>query len=94
MLEFVSKASSNELLLTEVSGLMHHLEVCLQKLHLLSEVCIFLVVLSVLVDVSEETPVVEVIDCILEDGIGGLVTPKLVMEPGGEGLYQLVSRVV
>ena len=47
----------------------------LEKLDLMDQVCIILVELSVLVDIGEESPVVEVVDGILEDAIAGAVAP-------------------
>ena len=47
-----------------------------------------------MVDFGEEPPVVEVIDSVLKDGIGCPVTPKVSMEPCGEGLHQLVRGVI
>ena len=45
-------------------------------------------------DIGEESPVVEVIDSILEDGICGSVAPKAMMEPAGEWLHWLVRGVI
>ena len=45
-------------------------------------------------DISKEPPVVEVVDGIFKDGVGGSVAPKVTMEPGGEWLHWLVRGVV
>ena len=47
----------------------------LEKLDLLDQVCVILVKLSISVDVSEESPVIEVVDGVLEEGIAGAVSP-------------------
>ena len=65
-----------------------------EKLQLLDQVRIILVELSVSVDVSEESPVIEVIDGILENSIGGAVTPEAAVKPGGKGLKGFVRGVI
>ena len=65
-----------------------------EKLQLLDQVCIILVELLVSVDIGEESPVVEVIDSILENGVGGAVTPEAVVKPGGKGLEGFVRGVI
>ena len=75
-------------------ALNNTLPLCLQEIQLLDDVGIFLVVLVVSVDISEESPVVEVIDGILKDGICGPVTPKVMAEPGREQLHWFVRGVV
>ena len=67
---------------------------CFQEVQLLDDVGILLVVLAISVDIGEESPVVEVIDGILKDGVCGLVSPKVMMEPGRERLHGLVRGVV
>ena len=94
MLDLIGKAGSDESFFTLVSGLAHCLNVSFQKFHLLDEVGMLLIILAVAVDVGKEAPVIEVIDSILENGIGGTVAPKSATEPAGEGLHQLVSGVV
>ena len=94
MFDSVSKVGSDEPFFAEVSCLAICLKVCFQKLNLLSDEGLLLVILSVAMDLSEEGPVVKVIDGILKDGISGLVTLKLLTEPVGEGLHQLVCGVV
>ena len=70
------------------------LSLCLQEVQLLDNVGILLVVLPVVMDIGEESPVIEVLDSILEDGVGCLIAPKASMEPGREGLHWLVRGVV
>ena len=45
-------------------------------------------------DIGEESPVVKVIDSILENGISGLVAPEVMAEPGREGFQGFVRCVV
>ena len=70
------------------------LMLCFQEVQLLDNVGILLVILTILVDVGEESPVVEVIDGVLKDGIHGLVAPEATMEPAREWLHWLVRGVV
>ena len=70
------------------------LMLCFQEVQLLDNVGIFLVVLMILVDVGKESPVIEVIDGVLEDGIHGSVAPEAMTEPAGEQLHWLVRGVV
>ena len=70
------------------------LPLCLKEVQLLDKVCIVLVVLSVLVDIRKESPVIEVIDGILKNGVGGLITPEATLEPGGEWLQWFVRGLV
>ena len=65
-----------------------------KEVQLLDEVCVILVELPVSVDVCEESPVIEVIDSILENGIGGSVAPEVTAEPGGEWLQWLVRGII
>ena len=70
------------------------LMLCFQEVQLLDNIGILLVVLTILVDISEESPVIEVIDSIFEDGICGSVAPEAMMEPAGEWLHWLVRGVI
>ena len=70
------------------------LVLCFQEVQLLDDIGILLVVLAISVDISKESPVVEVVDGILKDGIYGLVTPKVTTEPGGERLHGFVRGIV
>ena len=81
---------ADEALLNKSMVLDNTLSLCLKEVQLLEEVCIILVKLSVLVDIHEESPVIEVVDCILENGIGCPVAPEVTAEPGGEQLQRLV----
>ena len=94
MFDLVGKADGNEVLLALVSGLAHTLKICLQKLNFLGEVGLLLVKLLIAMDLCKEGPVIEAIDSIFEDGIGGSVTPELTTETVGEWLHWLVSGVV
>ena len=94
MLDLLCKSGRDEVFLDEGVAFDDTLPLCLQEVQLLDDVGVLLVVLLVLVDIGKESPVVEVIDGILEDGVGGLVTPKATMEPGREWLHQLVRGVV
>ena len=83
MLDPVCELSCNEAFLDEGAILEGALMVCLQKLQLLGDIGALLVILTVLVHVSEESPVTKVIDGILKEGICCLVTPEVMAEPGG-----------
>ena len=65
-----------------------------EEVQLLDEVHIVLVKLPILVDIGEESPVIKVVDSVLENGIGGSVTPEAMTEPGGEQLQWLVRGVI
>ena len=94
MLNFFCKLGGDETLLNEGSTLDNTLLLCLQEVQLLDNVGVFLIILLISVDVSEEPPVIKVIDGILKDGICCLVTPKVMTEPGGERLHWFVRGVV
>ena len=94
MFDLLAESGMDEVVLDESSVLDDALSFCLKKLQLLDQVCIVLVELSILVDVGEESPVVEVIDSILKNGIGGLIAPEAMMEPGGEGFQWFVRGVI
>ena len=82
MLDPFCELGCDEVLLNEGAGFDGALLVCLQKLQLLGDVRAFLVVLVVLMHVGKESPVVEVVDSVLKDGICCSVTPEAMMEPG------------
>ena len=82
------------MLLDKGAALDNTLMFCFQEVQLLDNVGILLVILVILVDVGKESPVVEVIDGVLEDGVCGLVTPKAMTEPGREWLHGFVRGVV
>ena len=83
MFDLFCKSGCNEVLLNEGVILEGALAIHLQKFQLLGNVGALLVVLMVLMHVSEEAPVVEVIDGILEEGICCSVAPEMAAEPGG-----------
>ena len=94
MFDFVHKVGGDQVFFAEGAGLLVIFEVGHHELHLLCDVCTFLVVLAVAVDICKEIPVVKVIDSILKEGICCSVTPKATMEPGGEQLHWFDSGIV
>ena len=92
--DLLAESGMDEAVLNESSVLDDALSFCLKKLQLLDQVRVVLVKLSISVDIGEESPVVEVIDGVLENGIGGLIAPEATMEPGGEGFQWLVRGVI
>ena len=90
MFDLLAELGVDKAVLDKGSVFDNALSLCLEKLQLLDQVCIVLVELSISVDVGEESPVVEVIDGVLEDGISSAVAPKATAEPGGEGFQQFV----
>ena len=83
MFDPVCKSSCNEVLLDEGMILEGTLMICFQKLQFLGNIGALLVVLVVLMHISKESPVIKVIDGILEEGVCCLVTPEVMVEPGG-----------
>ena len=94
MFDFFCKSGTDEAFLDEGTVLDDALLLCLKEVQLLDKVHIVLVKLLVLVDIHKESPVVEVIDGILKNGIGGSITPEAAMEPGREQLHWFVRGVV
>ena len=94
MFDFFCKSGADEALLDKSAVLDDTLSLCLKEVQLLDEVCIVLVKLPILVDVSEESPVIEVVDSVLKNGISGLVAPEAMVEPGGEQLQWLVRGII
>ena len=94
MLGLFCDSRGDEVLLNEGLTLDNTLLFCLQEVQLLDDVGVFLVVLSISVDVSKESPVIKVVDGVLKDGICHLVTPKATTEPGREWLHWLVRGIV
>ena len=84
----------DEAVLDESLVLDNTLSFCLEEFQLLDQVCVILVELSVSVDVGEEPPVIEVVDSILENSVGGAVTPEAVAEPSGKGFEGFVRCVI
>ena len=94
MFDFVHKVSSNEVLFTESVGFLVAFKLGNQELHLLHDVGAFLVILAIAVDACKESPVDEVIDTILKEGIGCPITPEVMTDPGGEWLHWFVSGII
>ena len=94
MFDLLCKSGADKALLNESAVLDDTLSLRLKKVQLLDEVHIVLVELPVLVDVCKESPVIEVIDSVLENGIGGLVAPEVMVEPGRERLQWLVRGII
>ena len=94
MLDLLCESGCNEALLNKGTGFDSALLVCLQKLQLLGDVGTFLVILAVSVHIGKESPVVKVIDGILEDGVCCSVAPEMMAEPGRQWLHWLVRGIV
>ena len=94
MFDLFCESGADEALLNESAVLDDTLLLHLKEVQLLDEVHIVLVKLSILVDVGEESPVIEVVDGILENGIGGSVAPEAMMEPGRKQLQWFVRGVI
>ena len=94
MLNFFCEAGRDKALFDKSAAFDNTLSLCLQEVQYLDDVGILLVILLVAVDIGEESPVVEVVDGVLKDGIGCPVAPKVSTEPGREGLHRLVRGVV
>ena len=94
MFDLFCELRGDEAFLNEGSTLDDTLSLRLQEVQLLDDVGILLVILLIPVDISKESPVIEVIDSIFEDGVCHLVTPKAMTEPGGERLPWLVRGIV
>ena len=94
MFDFLAELGMDEAVLDKSSVLDNALSFCFKEFQLLDQVCIVLVELLISVDIGEESPVIEVVDSVLENGIGGAVTPEATAEPGGEGFQQFVRGVI
>ena len=92
--DLLAESGVDEAVLDKSLVLDDTLSLCLEKLQLLDQVRIVLVELLILVDIGEESPVVEVIDSVLENGIGGAVTPEVATEPGREGFQWFVRGII
>ena len=92
--DLLAESGVDKVVLDKSSVLDDALSFCLEKLQLLDQVRIVLAKLSISVDISEESPVIEVIDGILENGIGGAVAPEAATEPGGEGFQWFVRCII
>ena len=94
MFDFFCKSGADKAFLDEGMVLDDALLLRLKEVQLLDEVHIILVELSISVDVGKESPVIKVIDGILESGICGPVTPEATTEPGREQLQWLVRGII
>ena len=94
MFDLLAELGMDEAVLDKSSVFDDAFLFCFEELQLLDQVRIVLVELTISVDVGEESPVVEVIDGILENGIGGAVTPEVTTEPGGEGFQWFVRGII
>ena len=94
MLDLFCESGADEAFLDEGTIFDDALSLCLKEVQFLDEVRIILVELLVLVDVGKESPVIEVVDGVLENGIGGPVAPEAMAEPGGEWLQWFVRGII
>ena len=83
MFDPVCEPGCNEAFLNEGAILEGTLTICFQKLQFLGNVGTLLVVLAVSMHISEESPIIEVIDSIFEEGVCCSIAPEVVVEPGG-----------
>ena len=88
------ESGADKVLLDESAVFDDALSLHFKEVQLLDKVRIVLVELSISVDISKESPVIEVVDGILENGISGSVTPEAMTEPGREQLQWLVRGVI
>ena len=94
MFDLLAESGMDKAVLNESSVLDNALSFCLEEFQLLDQVCVILVELSVSVDIGEEPPVIEVVDGVLENSVGGAVTPEAAAEPSGKGLEGFVRCVI
>ena len=94
VLNFFCESGWDEMLFNEGTAFDDALLLCLQEVQLLDNVGIFLIILMVAVDIGEESPVIEVVDGVLKNGVCGSIAPEATTEPGGERLHRLVRGVV
>ena len=94
MFDLLAESGVDEAVLDESSVLDNALSFGLEEFQLLDQVGVILVELSVSVDVGEESPVIEIVDGILEDRVGSVVAPEAAAKPGGEGLEGFVRCVI
>ena len=90
VLDLLTESGVDEAVLDKSSVLDDALSFCLEEFQLLDQVCVILVELSVSVDVCEESPVIEVVDGVLENRIAGAVAPEAAAKPGGVGFEGFV----
>ena len=94
MFDFLTESGVDEAVLNNSSVFDDAFSFRFEKLQLLDQVRIVLIKLSILVDIGEESPVIEVIDSILENGIGGAIAPEAAAKPGGKRLEGFVRGVI
>ena len=94
MFDLLTESGMDEVVLDNSSVFDNAFSFCFEKLQLLDQVRIVLVELSISVDVGEESPVIEVVDSVLENGVGGAVAPEVMAKPGGKGLKGFVRGII
>ena len=94
MFDFLTESGVDKAVLNKSSVFDNTFSFRFEKLQLLDQVRVVLVELSILVDIGKESPVVEVIDGVLENGVGGAVAPEAVVKPGGEGFKGFVRGII
>ena len=94
MFDFLAELGVDEVVLDKSSVFDNALSFCFEEFQLLDQVRIVLVKLTILVDIGEESPVIEVVDGILKNGIAGVVTPEVMAKPGGEGFQWFVRGII
>ena len=77
MVDLVCELCRDKSFLAEGPSLANALAFCFQEFHLLYDVGEVLIVLSIVVDISKEAPLIKVIDSILKDGILGPISPEV-----------------
>ena len=94
MFDFLAESGVDEAVLDNSSVFDDAFPFRFEKLQLLDQVRVVLVELLISVDVGEESPVIEVIDGILENGIGGAIAPEVAAKPGRKGLEGFVRGII
>ena len=92
--DLLAELGVDEVVLNDSSVFDNALSFCFEELQLLDQVRIVLVKLSISVDVGEESPIIEVVDGILKNGISGAVAPEVTTEPGGRWLEGFVRGII
>ena len=94
MFDFLAESGMDEVVLDNSLVLDDAFLFRFEKLQLLDQVHIVLVELSISVDVGKESPVVKVVDGVLENGVGGTIAPEVAAKPGGERLEGFVRGII